>query len=203
MKNFFAVLSRPEDPLFRENWGKFLFDVPLVMQAAAELDESEKAAILQAAGSYDGAGWSSSRAYRKLLEVTNVPLVRSSIGDYLAAFTFALCLLWDQDLVNVDLSDQCAAAATVFAELRSAGTGAGHGDAAVTEGAPYYAEGDWEDEEEDEEVVAVEWEQAFTPLPAVLEALWRRGDQGPKADMRSVMHEVPKVSGIACRGTQE
>ena len=71
---------------------------------------------MAAAPHYDGAGWTTSRAYRVLLEATGVPLVKGSINEYLAAFWFALALVWDTEIVTVDLSEPAAAAATVFAE---------------------------------------------------------------------------------------
>ena len=89
-------------------WGNFLFNVELVRSLG---HPAEATAIIQAGEGWQGDGWTTSRASRVLHEVTGVPLVAATIGDYKAAFLYGLALHWSLDVASFNLSERAADAA--------------------------------------------------------------------------------------------
>ena len=89
-------------------WSTFLFDVKRAKKLAT-LDRAVAAQVLEAGLRFDGSGWSTTRERKALHAVTNVPLVSSSVKAYLHCWLYALALMWEIDISQVDLSDSASA----------------------------------------------------------------------------------------------
>jgi hypothetical protein len=102
-----------EDPAYHEAWSTFLFNPDVVRAVTEELqgDVEGATAILQAGMAWNGQGWTTGTASRKLWTASGVTLVSSNFSDYINAHLFALCLLWGLEVAQLDLPQKTAEAA--------------------------------------------------------------------------------------------
>ena len=157
--NLVASLTA-EGPKFEVNWMEFLFNVPKALQ----LKEKDKESVLQvlAAGQrYTGSGWTTGRASRTLYESSGVAIVKASIDSYRDVWLYAVALITGVDLPVIKLAREVAEAAFALIHYLEEEPQA---EAQVQE----------VETDEDSDTMQFPWDEATTPLPKALAALWAR-----------------------------
>ena len=184
-----GVLSDASDPGFAGLWSEFFLNVDAVKLLLPVVVEEEAKTLLSAALSWNGSGWTTSRAAKTLHETTGVPLVKAEFLEYLGAFVFALTLVFGLAIGTLTLSNQAATAAFAFASVVGSQNPPPHQP--FDTGEEFPVDSDWQETTSDDENLLWEWEAEPTPLPTPLPALWLRGKNGPKMDLKTVLKQLP------------
>ena len=152
--------------------------------------------LLNAGTCWQGGGWNSSSASKKLYELVGVPILSSDFSVYRGAFLYSLALFWEVEIPEVSLPDSAAAAAFALAKVyedqswdwipkdKSAG--------------PTQREDEGESENGENGEIQLPWDEDTTPLPPDLGELWRRAKQDPakKIDLKALLDKVPCFEGL-------
>jgi hypothetical protein len=109
--DFAPVLADPRHPDFEKAWNTFFLDVSLVQNFAAQANSEVAKAVLLAGQQWTGSGWNTSKASKTLWSLTGVPLVKAAWVDYRTAFLYALSLLLEVEVLELDLNDRVSDAA--------------------------------------------------------------------------------------------
>ena len=152
-----------EDPGYHEAWSTFLFNPEAVRAVTEEIqqDGDRATAILQCGMAWNGQGWTTGTASRKLWNAAGVTLVSSNFSDYINAHLFALCLLWGLDVHQLDLPQRTAEAAFALLAPYTPMSQGGPPGAPP----PEYVEQVQDMEEEDDEDSSFPWDEQEEGLP--------------------------------------
>ena len=86
-EEFLKQLLQPEDSeLFTKAWSQFLFNVQLAQEVVAKVPKDTATQVLNQGHKFNGLGWNTSRASRIVYELTGIPLVTKSVGEYRDSF---------------------------------------------------------------------------------------------------------------------
>ena len=162
-------------------WSDFFFDIPQAKKLTAILNPDSARSVLAAGEAWNGAGWNTGKASRKLWEAIRVPLVNSDITEYKHAWLYALALSWQVEVPNLVLSDRAGDAAFQLMEN------------ILSDAAEENPQVPTPDDE------GLEWEQPSVSLPRELLYLWTKAAQGDKLDLASLLQEVPKFLELPTR----
>ena len=165
IRQFTEALANIEHVEHGDAWKKFFLDVDLVKDVSLALtsDVSAQMAVIAAGGLWQGGGWNSSTASKRLYSLTGVPVVSSDFSVYRGAFLFSLASFWQLDLPEANLPDRSAEAAFALLGLYES-----------------TAEQDGEQPAEDEESDGEDglpWDEQLAKLPSDLRVIWGRAQQ--------------------------
>ena len=169
-------------------WSSFFLNVDLAR--SLQLDPSEAQAVLTQGLQWTGTGWTTSKASKRLWELTRIPIVQDTIVTYRDCWLFALTLHWNTEVVSLTLADRAAEAAYHLHSLLS--------DLPMQTDHPTFKEPlarrDEEGEEEDEEqVVVFGWDEPSVSLPSELKYILETVASGErKLDLAKVLANVPR-----------
>ena len=182
------ALLKQQHEEFSEAWSKLFFNLQAVRQLATEVKDADTAATLLAAGSaWDGHGWTTTKAFKKVLEVTGTSMVRSEFDEYRHTFLFALSLLFDVEVPQLELSAEAGEAAYAFCRQVC---GPDNEDTTM-------------EEDESPPKVTLEWDEPIVQLPPDLLAIWKGALDGErKLDLPLVLQRVPKYDGVPARAPE-
>ena len=110
-----ALCNQDNQEAFHKAWSAFFLNPELVRQVATGVEKDKAAEVLRAGASWNGTGWNTGRASKQLHELVGVPLVTSDLVNYQNAFLYALALLWEVEVPQLELSDRAAQAAFALA----------------------------------------------------------------------------------------
>lgn len=203
---FLQVLQDPGHPEFEAAWNTFFLDVSRVQSLAGNVDSGTGHRLLSAGLNWSGSGWNSSKASKTLWELTGVPLVKAQWVDYRNAFLYALSMLLEVEVVELELADRVADAA--FA-LLSVFTGkADAGRSAVVYNQDLHPEDPGSNPagtyfwpapatEASEEEVQLSWDTPKVPLPVELAFIWSGTTSGDRRlDMKTLLGVVPRFAEL-------
>ena len=185
----------PQGEGFDEAWSQLFFNLDLVRHLKTDVTESDTANQLITAGaSWDGAGWTTSRASLKVFGLTGVTVVKKEFQEYRNSFLFALCMLLDIEVPVLELSESAAEAAFAFVGLLAA--------RGTTEGRAQDSAKD-EPMAEAEEDHSLEWDEQCVLLPPDLLTIWSGVQSGErKLDLSAVLAQVPKFEGLPTKAAE-
>ena len=112
-----SLVNEGEKQVYQTSWKEFFYDPAKVCRVKAVIDPQAAAEVLKAGLDWDGEGWNTALASRRLFELTRVPLVSADFSQYRNSFLFALSLYWEVDVLKMDLSDRASEAAFGLASL--------------------------------------------------------------------------------------
>ena len=179
-----SLQKQENEEIFHAAWSTFFLNELLVRQAVAEADQVVAAEVLKAGSNWNGSGWNTGRASKRLHDLVEVPLVTSNFTEYQNSFLYALALLWGIEVPTLELSDRAAQAS--FALARKFGD--------PPESEDYARQGQ---EEKPQDDVVMEWDEALSPLPQELVVLWQEVQAGTrKLQLAQVLDTVPKFQEL-------
>ena len=198
---FIKVLQNPDHQDFEAAWNTFFLDVTRVQALPGLLSAEDARSLITAGQRWSGSGWNTSKASKAIYALTGVPLVKAAWVDYRNAFLYALSLLLEVDVQELDLGDKVAEAAfTMLNVFTGEATGAvvsaqdysaGYPGSSPGPGVPFYPPGAVTEESEEE--VQLSWDQPKVPLPVELSYIWSGTTSGErKLDMKTILAAVPK-----------
>ena len=110
-----SLQKQENEEIFHAAWSTFFLNELLVRQAVAEADQVVAAEVLKAGSNWNGSGWNTGRASKRLHDLVEVPLVTSNFTEYQNSFLYALALLWGIEVPTLELSDRAAQASFALA----------------------------------------------------------------------------------------
>ena len=189
----YQALTTESDTNFHTAWKSFLFNVDMVKKVTVELNQDLSRAenLLRVGQQWSGTGCSTGHCSRVLYGETGITMVSSQFQDYLHCFLFSLTLHWGLEVPMADLPDKAAEGAFLLATKYAQETGEAEGAGAAEEGP---AEGGG---------AHYPWDEQEVELPQDLSNLWYRAVTGAKKlDLRSLLEQVPRWSGIPSKPKQ-
>ena len=170
---------------FEAAWSEFLFNTNL-LKTLKDAGKESLSSIVTAGLRFQGQGWSTLRASRRLWDLTGIAMVKGSISAYRDVWLYTICLWGDLD-VNLELGQDQSDAA--FALAQSLDTN-GHFQ-------------DQPEEDSDREDVRFNWDEPEAELPRPLQELWRRAEQGTKrVDLKRLLDSTPRYAGLPARAPE-
>ena len=188
------LLDQGQAEVFHNAWSGFFLDPEKVRQLEGIIDQDTGADVIKACAHWNGSGWNTGKASKRLHDLTSVPLVTADFSEYRNAFCYALALLWSLEVPQLDLSDRAAQGAFALAQRFQTGavpvgfadTSAAHKDAAA--------------EEPPAEDVLMEWDEPTFTLPQELATIWTGVQNGSrKLNLATLLDSVPKFAELPVR----
>ena len=201
-------LRSPDQETLNRAWSTFFLDPDLVLEFLATSSPEAVQDIISCGDRWDGGGWDTTKAAKRVRALTGLALVSSNLRDYLNAFVFSLALAAGVAVPSLDLPDKPAEVSFSLCDLwRSSGSPSRAGEVSRSgraRGAAQAAgaageESDEEDEETGDTDVCLPWEVPVVPLhPDLLRCVQRAaaGDRFPAAAM---LEECPVYEGLKQR----
>jgi hypothetical protein len=187
MEDLVANLLQPTTGEGAKAWASFFLNVDLVRQFSEAMPHDTKKAVLDAGVLWDGTGWNTSKASKKLWDVAGVGLVSGDVNQYKDAFVYSLALAWEIEVPQLTLADRCADAAFSLAGLWTGNW---------MEEDPG-EEGDPNSEPHSEAEVRLAWDEPEVDAPAELAFIWKEVAAGKrKLDTRGFLEACPKFKGL-------
>ena len=187
MEDLVPNLLQPTTGDGAKAWASFFLNGHLVRQVSDNIPQDTKKAILDAGVLWDGTGWNTSKASKRLWDVVGVGLVSSDVNVYKDAFVYSLALAWKIDMPQPTLADRCADAAFSLAGLW---TGSFMED-------DYGEEGDPHSDPHSEAEVRLSWDEPEVEAPAELAYIWKEVTAGRrKLDTRGFLEACPVFKGL-------
>ena len=184
-QEFIQLLADGESEASQAAWKAFLYNTEQVRLLGDGIGTTAALAIIGGGVKWQGAGWTTSSASKKVYELTQVPLVTADFVMYRNTWLYCLALVWNFEVQELTLSDPAAEAAFRLASVCSSGGG------------------DWSMEEEDEEgeeehnQVTLEWDEPETKFPEELAYIWKGVLSGERhLDLKSVLTKIPRFEGL-------
>ena len=141
-----------------EAWSCFLFDVERGNRLTPLVDTETAKIVLTAGGNWNGAGWNTSKASRKLWETIRVPIVNDDCKEYLNSWLYALSLAWQVEVPGLALSDRASEAAFQLME-------------AITTEPQHLVD---KEEEAGKDTMKLDWEEQEDNMAKELVYLWEK-----------------------------
>jgi len=177
-----------EGPHFENKWSTFMFNVEEAMQLKKSTKE-QIMAVMQAGSKYQGTGWSTGKASKKLYDLSGVAIVKAKIDSYRDCWLYTVSLLTGVDLPTVELPQDCAGAA--FAILTQI-----EGRQREEPGSPTSLS------DNEEEILTFDWDEKEEQLPRELQALWHRAQTGEqRIQIRKLLEAHPRLKSPRARRT--
>ena len=190
-----SVLEKADDPQFSAAWD-YLYQTPQVWSKIGELGPARCASILN--NGYHT--WTTSFSLQKLAllmhTLTGVAMVHNTFANYRDVLLYALSLVWDVTLdFDVQLIDTLAAAAFGLAQLPHAKAAHDTPKAGIT------THGDDFEEDNEDEVVELPYDETSWSLPPWFAEAWSRSrdPDGVRFDLRKVLENLPLINQIPRR----
>ena len=197
-ESYVNQLLKAEEPEGIRAWAEFFMNVPLARKFLTQIPKEVATACLNQGLKWSGQGWSTSRASRKVYELTGVPLVSSRVEEYRDAFLFALAMALEVEIQGIDLGDRASEVAYHLCSLVTAPEGS---PAEYQEGSPGTAQQEAPAPEEESE--GLEWDEPTVSLPRELEYIWSQVALGKrKLELRSVLEDLPKFTSLPTRAPE-
>ena len=219
MASWCEQLLSDDDLVKNKAWCEFFYNEDAVVKVLGE-DNGRIQDILAAGHSWNGAGWTTTRAAVSLRALTSVAMVSTEVDDYRDSFLYSLALSAGVEVPALQLKDKAADAAFALYErwgcaarpggepqvagpVPGAGgpgpTLGGRGVAGVGDSAGVSATQQEQPSEENDEDVML-WDTPEVPLPGDLLILWNRAKLGQKKlDLKSFLEQLPLWAEIPAR----
>lgn len=155
--SFEALTQVIDEENFRNAWCSFFLNEEAVREAV-QLPPDVINNIKMTGATWNGYGWDSTKAAKKIREMTQLAMVTNKLPEYLNAFLFSLALSAGIDVPQIELTDKGAEVAFRLSERWSGSwspQAQNHAAGMTTDQA----------EDEDEAVEDFAWEPAKEPLP--------------------------------------
>ena len=94
MSEAIQSLITADEAVRTATWSEFLFN-PEMVKSFGRVGTVLAKQVLAAGGEWQGNGWNTSSASRKVWSLTGIALVSGNLADYLNAWLFTLALWWD------------------------------------------------------------------------------------------------------------
>ena len=78
-----ALTNQKDESTFKEAWRTFFFNVEQVQKLSADMTSNLALPLLNAGTCWQGGGWNSSSASKKLYELVGVPILSSDFSVYM------------------------------------------------------------------------------------------------------------------------
>ena len=110
------ALAQPfEEEPFHAAWATFFLNEDAVREAL-QLPLETINAIITAGAQWNGCSWDSTKAAKRIRELTQLAMVTNKLADYLNAFLFSLALSAGIDVPQIALTDLAAEVAFRLSE---------------------------------------------------------------------------------------
>ena len=189
MQILHSLCNLDNQETFHQAWSTFFLNPELVRQVAVGVEKDKATEVLRAGANWNGSGWNTGRASKQLHDLVGVPLVTSEFLEYQNAFFYALALLWEVEVPQLELSDRAAQAAFALATYFQSG------EAPHQFGLPPVVSATGKDQphEEEQEDIVMEWDEPLLSLPQELAVLWAEVQQGTRElNLVTVLDQIPK-----------
>ena len=167
-----------------EMYTSFLFNIDMA-RSLMSIDTATASNVIQAGCGWNGGGWNTSTASKKLWEQIKLPLVHADFTEYRNTWLFALALAFQIEVPQVALADRAADVAFRLMEK-------------IVE--PHNEDAEMHDadarETEDE---MLPWEESVDPLPKELAYLWTKASQGDRLELAELLDEFPRFKELPLR----
>ena len=97
-------------------WNEFFLNVVAVRHLVPLLDAPRAQELLNQGLQWTGAGITTSAASKKLRDITGVALVSNDFSHYRDCWLFGLAIVFDKDVVSLQLPDKAAEAAYIIVD---------------------------------------------------------------------------------------
>ena len=159
-----------EGPQFEVTWSSFLFNVNMALKLK-EKPKEDILAVLAAGARWSGAGWNTGKASKVLWELSGVGIVRSQIDHYRDCWLYAVALLCQVEMPQLELPSEVAEAAfSLVGYVEDP-----HGTQQQAAQPRSYA--DTDDSEDTDEELSFPWDETTLDLPKPVATLWRRSQE--------------------------
>ena len=158
----------------QEAWSTFFLNAELVPKFLAEVAPSDVEAVIQTGLNFPGTGWTASKAALQVRKLTGLSLLSSDLTDYLTPFLASVAMAKGVDGPLGQLDDHSGEICFRLAEVW---TGSKSDKSQAKKPATEDAA---EEESPDEPVVRFDWEPEEVPLPADLQVILNRAQEGEK-----------------------
>ena len=201
-QDLLSVLLDPNHAAFESSWSSLFTDIGRVRSLIQAVPTEQASALLAAGQLWRGEGFNSSKAAMLVYTLTGVPLVRSTWTDYRTAFLYALSLVLEVEVPELDLDQRVADVSFTLAQAFSG----------QVESTPYYQSGDpgsnptagaatfsppEDASTEDSEELMMTWDEPRADLPPELSFLWEQTAAGQrKLDLKVVLSQVPRYRDL-------
>jgi len=113
------ILADGESEASQAAWKLFLYNAEQVRFLGENIGTSAALAIINGGVKWQGSGWTTSSASKKIYELTQVPLVTADFVMYRNTWLYCLSLVWNVEVQELTLSDPAAEAAFRLASVCS------------------------------------------------------------------------------------
>ena len=190
--NLVASLSQ-EGPQFESNWAHFLFNIELALRLK-EKNKEDVMAVLTAGGRWNGTGWNTGRASKVLWDLSGVGIVKSQIDHYRDCWLYAVALMCQVELPQVELPTDVAEAAFSLVGYVE------HPEAAYQPAQPPQPVQETYQQVDSDEEPSFPWDAPTVALPSMLTALWTRAsDPSKKVPIKNLLEAYSPLEGLPQR----
>ena len=181
------LLLAIDEAVANQAWGAFLFNQSAAVQVLKTTPPEQLQQVLVAGGNWGGAGWNTTKAAKKVKELTGVAMVTTNFKEYLHSFLYSLALAAGVEVEALDLTEKSAEVAFSLSELWTHETG---------QDAPVQPAGVKDGQEEDSEDDTLPWETPLVPLEPELNRCLRRLQAGERLPLKTLLEELPLFEGL-------
>ena len=194
------LLAAEDTETSQKAWSQFLFNVPLARDFVAQVSKETATLVLNQGHKFNGWGWNTSRASKVVYDLTAIPLVTSSVGEYRDSFLFAIAMAKEVEVIGLELGDRASEVAYALCSLLV------NDPVQDVPPVPYsgFAEGTAHREEADPaEVTGLDWDEVTEDLPPELTFIWREVAAGKrKLDLRSLLEVLPRFGQLPVKAPE-
>ena len=200
-QDLLSVLLDPNHSAFESSWSSLFTDIGRVRSLIAAVPTEQASPLLAAGQLWRGEGFNSSKAAMLVYTLTGVPLVRSTWTDYRTAFLYALSLVLEVEVPELDLDQRVADVSFTLAQAFSGQVDSayysqpGEPGSSPTGGTTFSPPED--NSTDDSEELMMTWDEPKADLPQELAFLWQETSAGNrKLDLKLILNQVPRYRDL-------